>query len=208
MRLFGRDSGQKSQDSGLGERTTRPSSGWAALMQFLKEREGLRVLDFGPTSSGNINLLTGMGHSIYMADLVTDARRPEWIYNGEDGTQQFRVEDFLNENLDFSGRMFDVVLLWDTIDYLRTEARQPVIDRLHSVIAPSGRVLGFFHLKPEAVFNRYHLREDGSVDVQPIGDVPVLEALSNRQIEAGFHSFSNYRFFLAKDNLREVLVTS
>jgi hypothetical protein len=36
---------------------------------------------------------------------------------------------------------------------------------------------------------------------------PLLHTYSNRQIEQLLHAFSSYRFFLAKDNLSEVVAT-
>ena len=51
----------------------RHSSGWKALLERLKSEDGLRVMDMGPTSPQNITLLTGMGQSVYMADIVGDS---------------------------------------------------------------------------------------------------------------------------------------
>ncbi len=80
--------------------------------------ESLRVLDIGPTSSTNINYITSLGHSIYMANFVEEAAKPEWIIPGEAGEEpRYDVDRFLATNLNFSGRNFDVVILWDTADY-------------------------------------------------------------------------------------------
>ena len=54
----------------VGPRIPRHSTGWAAMLKYLKEEESLQVLDIGPTSASNINLLTSLGHSLYMAELV------------------------------------------------------------------------------------------------------------------------------------------
>ena len=56
----------------------RHSRGWSEMNKFLHTREGLRVLDFGATSPPNINYLTELGHSVYMANPVSDAAAPEW----------------------------------------------------------------------------------------------------------------------------------
>jgi hypothetical protein len=96
------------------ERVLRHSSGWGQILQRLRGEESLRVLDIGPTSSGNINFITAMGHSIYLANLVEDAAKREWVIPGVDGeAARFDVERFLATHLDFSGRGFDVVLFWD-----------------------------------------------------------------------------------------------
>ena len=159
----------------------------------------------GPTSSTNINFLTGLGHSIYMSNLVAEAADPKWIPSEPDAG--FPVDAFLDENLNFRGRQFDTVLFWDTADFLIPELRTAIIGRLYEAMVPGGQLLAFFHSKPENGFHRYHLREDGQVEWQIIDDQPVKEVLNNRQIEKLFASYSSYKFFLAKDNLREVVVT-
>jgi SAM-dependent methyltransferase len=182
----------------------RASSGWTHLLKSIREAEGQRILDIGQTSSNNINFLTGMGHSIYMANLVADVHDPKWAHAAD---EPFPIEPFLAENLNFSGRRFDTILFWDTADYLEPSIRAAVVQRLYDVLEPGGKLLGLFHIKPENGWQRYHLRDDGQVDAQHISDLPVRETLNNRQIEQLFGSYRSYTFFLAKDNLREVIVT-
>src|ERR1700722_17299434 len=88
-------------------RVPRHSSGWKDLMKYLRTQESLRILDIGPTSSTNINYITSLGHSIYMANVVEEASKPEWLIPGEPGEQpKFNVEGFLESTLNFSGRKF------------------------------------------------------------------------------------------------------
>ncbi len=204
MRLFG---GSESRNAAAksSARVARVSSGWAALLKSLKDSEGQRILDIGPTSSTNINFLTGLGHSIYMADLASEAGKPKWRKVEPDAP--FPVDQFLQENLDFGTRHFDSVLFWDAGDYLPAILRDAVMSRLHDVLVPGGELLALFHVKPSSNFHRYHLREDGQVDVQYVSDQPTGDVLNNRQIEKLFAAYSAHKFFLAKDNLREIVVT-
>ena len=181
------------------------------MAKHLKSQEGLRILDFGPTSAGNINFITELGHSVYMASLVEDAARPDYriAASGED-PESFDVTAFLAHNLDFAGRSFDVVLFWDTADYLPLPLVQPVIDRLFDVMDPGGQLLAFFHSKTtgdDTEFTRYHLTNTEQLDLQRIGGHVVLQTFTNRQVEALFTRYAGYKFFLAKDALREVTVT-
>jgi hypothetical protein len=189
----------------------RHSSGWKELLKHLRGEESLRILDIGPTSSTNINFITSIGHSIYMANLVEEAARPEWITPGEQGEPAgFDVDSFLATNLNFSGRIFDVVILWDTADYLPGVLLPAVLERIHSVMQEGGLMLAFFHSKaegPDTAFSRYHLTETDVVDMQRAGNFPILHTYNNRQIENMLKAFSNYRLFLDKDNLREVIIT-
>ncbi|WP_348268603.1 class I SAM-dependent methyltransferase [Edaphobacter paludis] len=207
--LFSSDSTSGAKGTG-GNRVPRHSSGWKELLKHLSTQESLRVLDIGPTSSTNINYITSLGHSIYMANLVEEAAKPEWIIPAEgDKAASFDVEGFLKSNLNFSGRMFDVVILWDTADYLPESLLVPVFSRIHDVLQPGGLMLAFFHASPdaEAAFNRYHLTETDVIEMQRAGSYPLLNVYSNRKIENLLSGFSNFRFFLAKDSLREVIIT-
>jgi len=204
VRLFG---GNEARGSGTkaSARIPRPSSGWTQLQKSLRDQEGQRVLDIGPTSSTNINFLTALGHSVYMANLVEDAADPKWA--PADADTPFPADAFVLENLDFGDRRFETVLFWDTADYFPTELRSAVVRRIFDVMQPGGQLLAFFHVKPESGLQRYHLRDDNQVDAQFSAPAEVRETLTNRQIEQLFRDFASYKFFLAKDNLREVLVT-
>jgi SAM-dependent methyltransferase len=207
--LFSSDSTSSAKGAG-GDRIPRHSSGWKELLKHLSTQESLRVLDIGPTSSTNLNYITSLGHSIYMANLVEEAAKPEWIVPGEGGeAASFDVDGFLTANLNFSGRIFDVVILWDTADYLPEPLLAPMFSRIHEVLQPGGHMLAFFHAAPdaEAYFNRYHLTETDVIEMQRAGNYPLLNVYSNRKIENMLSAFSNYRFFLAKDSLREVIIT-
>ncbi len=210
MSLFGGKSGSAIAGS-LNAKLSRHSSGWTQLSGYLRTRESLRLLDIGPTSAGNINFITDIGHSVYMANLVEDAARPE--YRVPDPTDPakltFDVPRYLDDNLSFAGRVFDVVTLWDTLDYLPEALVQPVVDRIHSVMEPRGQLLALFHSKTtgdDTIFSRYHLTASDQLQMQRTGIHPILRTYTTRQVEGLFKNFASYKFFLAKDTLREVIV--
>jgi len=205
------NSSRTSSQPGHGERESRHSSGWQYLQKHLTASEGLRILDIGPTSAVNINYVTSLGHSIYMANLVDEAAKPEWKLPAEDGADpRFDVEQFIAANLNFLDRKFDVVTFWDTADYLPPDLLQPILARIHEAMKPGGLMLAFFHAKAagaETRFSRYHLTPTDTVEIQRAGNHPLLHTYSNRQIEQLLRAFSGYKFFLAKDNLSEVVAT-
>jgi SAM-dependent methyltransferase len=208
--LFGSSDNTSTTRGSDAGRIPRHSSGWKELLKHLRAQDSLRILDIGPTSSSNINYITSLGHSIYMANVVEEASKPEWLVPGEAGEPaSFDVERFLENNLNFSGRIFDVVILWDTADYLPEALLAPVFSRIHQVLQPGGLMLAFFHATaaPETTFSRYHLTDTDVVEMQKAGNYPLVQIYSNRKIENMLSEFSNYRFFLAKDSLREVIIT-
>jgi hypothetical protein len=196
----------------VGPRYPRHSSGWSALLKHLKAEQGLRVLDIGPTSPTNINFLTGMGHSVYMADVVHEALDNDWsLPPAEEGAAPgFDLERFFEHNLNFGDRRFDVILLWSTLDYIPEHLIVPLVNRLHESVVPGGKVLALFHTKasgPETIYCRYHLVDGEDIEMQESAPHPVLRAHTNRRIETLFSAYSNYKFYLAKDNVNEVIIT-
>jgi hypothetical protein len=210
MGIFKRDSGSS---TAAAERFTRHSRGWNDVRTHLQKSESLRVLDFGSTSPSNINYLTSIGHSVYMANIVQDATRAEWLKppapDAEEGApQDFDVERFIASNLDFSGRDFDVILLWDTANYLPPQMVPALFKRLREVLRSEGRLLAFFHSRltgSETSFSRYQLSDSDDLQVLDGGNFPVREVYQTRQVERFLEGFSSVRFFLGRDNVREVI---
>jgi len=210
MGLFKKDSRSAMHPA---QTASRPSRGWGELREHLKNGETLRVLDFGATSPSNINYLTTLGHSVYMSNIVEEATRPEWFTqlppDAAKGTApEFDVERFVAANLDFSGREFDVILLWDTANYLPPEVVPALFRRLRDVLRPDGRLLALFHGQldaPNPAFFRYQLTDKDDLVLLECGDFPMRQVYQTRQIEKFLEGYSSFRFFLGKDNVREVL---
>lgn len=182
------------------------------MQKYLQEHSNLRVLDIGPTSSQNINYLTELGHSVYMADVVHESLSGQWTLPPEEegGEPRFNVSGFFEQNLNFGGREFDVVLLWSTLDYIPQGLVLPLIQHLKDSVVRGGAILAIFHSKatgPNTAFCRYHLTGSNVIEMQEAEPHPVLRVYTNRKIEELFTQFSNSRFFLAKDNLYEVILT-
>jgi hypothetical protein len=178
----------------------------------LKEEPGLCLIDTGYTSPSNINYLTGLGHSLFLADLVHDACTANWKTGkeDEDGNPIWNVQGFLEQSLNFGARTFDVVLLWTALDYLPEPLVKPVVEHLYSVMNPGGQVLALFHTRTkgeETVHCRFHVTEGDDIDVQLAQPFPIQRAFTNRSIQTLFSGWSGHRQFLAKDSVSEVIMT-
>ena len=213
-RLFEKkhDSSSSASASGFtGPKVPRHSGGWAALRKRLQAEPGLRVVDAGSTSPANINYLTSLGHSIFLADPVNEALTGNW-QSGTDAEGQpiWNVEGYLDQALKFSGRTFDVVLLWTTLDYLPEPLVVPVVDHLFASMNPGGQVLAFFHTRAkgeETAYCRFHITPGDDVEMQHAQSFPIQRAFTNRSIERLFARWSGFRQFLAKDSVSEVIIT-
>jgi hypothetical protein len=206
------DSGPAVSAPGLsGPRVPRHSGAWAVVRKRLQAEPGLRLIDVGFTSPTNINYLTDLGHSIFLADLEFDAYSGNWKKGeDEDGNTIWNVEGYLKQTLDFAGRTFDVVLLWTALDYLPQGLVAPVVAHLSDAMNPGGQVLAFFHTRmqgEEAVRCRYHVTAGDDVEMQLTQQFPIQRAFTNRSIERLFAGWSGHRQFLAKDSVSEVIMT-
>jgi hypothetical protein len=195
----------------VGPRVPRHSGAWILLRNRLESEPGLRILDIGYTSPININYLTGLGHSLFMADLVHDACAGQWT-TGEDadGNPIWNIEGFLQQTLNFAGRKFDVVLLWTALDYLPEPLVAPVVAHLHDSMNPGGQVLALFHTRTQGddtVNCRFHVTPGNDIEVQLSEPFPIQRSFTNRSIERLFTGWSGHKQFLAKDALSEVIMT-
>ncbi|MFZ1084859.1 MAG: class I SAM-dependent methyltransferase [Terracidiphilus sp.] len=195
----------------IGPRVLRHSGGWAALRQRFQSGSSLSAIDIGYTSPANINYLTSLGHSVFLADVIQDAWTGNWQNRSdEDGLPVWDVESFLAQSLNFAGRKFDVVLLWTALDYLPEAFVAPVVERLFEAMNPDGQVLAFFHTRTqgeETAHCRFHVTDGDDVEMQLAQQFPIQRAFTNRSIERLFAAWSGYRQFLAKDSVSEVIIT-
>jgi SAM-dependent methyltransferase len=206
------ESGSAAPAQGItGPRVPRHSGGWAALRRRLQTEPGLRIVDIGTTSPSNINYLTGLGHSVFLADVVHDAYTGSWqTGTDDDGKPTWDAEGFLEQSLKFAGRTFDVVLLWTALDYLPEPLVAPVVKHLRQATNPGGQVLAFFHTRTqgeETLHYRFHVTPDDDVEMQLTQQFPLQRAFTNRSIKDLFVAWSDYRQFLAKDSVSELLIT-
>ena len=199
-------------------RSSRRSSGLGELTRALAGRESLCVLDIGPTSPDNIQHFTELGYKVYSEDVLLASKDRQYATTDGDGKAAVDEKKFLSDNLNYSPQTFDAVLCWDMADYMEEPLVKPVVARLWSVLKPGGLVLAFFHTKdagPDAPFYRYHIAGTDNIELQLLsaagrnGNAPgwrLQRVFNNRHIENLFRDYANIKFFLARDNVREVLV--
>jgi len=231
MKLF-RGSSETGQHAGQGVKTahsalrlTRRSSGLVELTRLFQSEEPLCVLDIGSTSAANIRYLTERGHKIYSEDLLEASTDPALVIRDAEGRTTLDHKRFLSENVVFSNAQFDVILCWNLADYLDEGLVKPLVGRLWSMIRPGGMLLAFFHTQeagPDAPCYRYHITGPDTLEMQHVearGDMRkgpgsqqsrsafrLQRVFNNRHIENLFRDFTSIKFFLTRDNIREVLV--
>lgn len=209
-RFFG-NSAARGEDGEFvpGERVSRKSTGYGEFIKSISREEGLKVLDLGATSPANITFMTGLGHKFHQEDVLRGASDKSLIVNNVETGPVVDVQRFLNENLSFRREEFDAAMFWDLADYLPEPLVKPIIERVHLGMKPGGIMLAFFHTKdagPSAPFYRYHIASKDTLELQPAPPFKLQRVFNNRHVENLFREFASIKFFLGRDNIREVLV--
>jgi len=139
---------------------------------------------------------------------------PARAMQDENGNRVLDEKRFLADNLAYEGALFDIVFCWNLPDYLDESLVKPVVARLWSAMKPGAMLLAFFHTKdagPDSPCYRYHIQGQDMLEMQHIvapgkGAFRLQRVFNNRHIENLFRDFASIKFFLARDNIREVLV--
>jgi SAM-dependent methyltransferase len=193
------------------------------IARTLSSQEALCILDLGATSPNNIRFFTDHGHKPYSEDVLLSSIDPSLVIKDEEGKPVIDERRFLAENLVYPPALFDIIFCWNLADYMDESLVKPVVARLWSVLKPGGLLLAFFHTKdagPDAPCYRYHILNNDLLEMQRIlahpeaGRAPsgartsfrLQRVFNNRHIENLFRDFASIKFFLARDNVREVMV--
>ena len=194
--------------AGGGQRTNRRSTGFAEFTRALPGYSNLSVLDLGPTSSANIAFLTGFGGRVHNEDILRASQDNSYKRRQENGTDLLDPDQFFADNLNYPEQSFDAILCWDIPDFLHESLVKPMVDRIQRILKPGGILLAFFHTKdagPDSCYCRYHIVSGEVLDLESRSEFRLQRVFNNRHIENLFKGFSSLKFFLARDNIREVL---
>ncbi|HUI83902.1 MAG TPA: SAM-dependent methyltransferase [Candidatus Binatia bacterium] len=209
-RLFGGAERQSVGEAPLpGQKVSRRSTGFNEFIRSVSREDGLKILDLGATSPANITFMTGLGHRFHQEDVLHLASDKSLIIPNGDGGTTVDVDRFLRENLCFKRAEFDAVMFWDLADFLPEPLVKPLIERIHVAMKPGGMMLAFFHTKdagPDAPFYRYNIAAKDTLELQPIRGFRLQRVFNSRHVENLFREYASIKFFLGRDNIREVLV--
>jgi hypothetical protein len=184
------------------------------LEEFTRDLRGtdeqkLSVLDLGPTSAANIAFLTDRNIRVYNEDILRAARDPNLRARQEDGTERLDLNRFFAENLTYPESHFDAVLCWDAADYLPEELVSPLMEKISVILKKKGNLLALFHNKDagaESPYCRYHIIQPDTLELEPDPGSRILRIFNSRHVENLFKDFASRKFFLGRDNIREVMV--
>jgi len=187
----------------------RHSRALEQFFNYINDQAGLSILDLAAATQENVTFVTGLGHKLYTQDFL---RSLDDTFGSEDIVEQSnarRIELFLQQNLDYADQSFDAVLMWDVLQYLSPALMNATVKRLREIVRPNSYLLGFFNadeknaLCPETVFR---IQNISTVELTQRGHRKNSQVFNNRSLEKVFAEYSSVKFFLTRENFREIIV--
>lgn len=186
------------------------SHGLAQFVASIRDNSGLSILDLGEISQSNVTFITNLGHRLYSVDFL---RTLDSVSTGDDPpggpSQRNRMEAFLEQCLGFDAESLDGTLGWGTLQFLSRPLLLATVDRLHQVLRPGACLLALFQTNERAAripVYSYRIAGDDTLRLNFRGERQPVQIFNNRDIERLFERFDSVKFFLTRDNLREVIV--
>jgi len=188
----------------------RPSPGVEQFFGSIHGARGLSLVDFSKVSQASVSLITGLEHKIYFEDLFEELDTifgdGDFYANQLDPAAQAR---FLKGTLNFADGALGGALIWDSLEFLSAPLLRAVVERLHRQMRRGAMLLAFFHGEEKAetvpVYT-FRLADERSLTLVPRGRRKPAQYFNNRALEKLFGEFQSVKFFLTRDNLREVIV--
>jgi hypothetical protein len=188
---------------------TRHSNGLDQFFAGLRGQVGLNILDFAGASQANVSFITNLGHRLSSEDYLRSLEitfGDKQFYENQDDPEL--AERFLDANLNFPDGHFDGALIWDALQFLSPPLLEATIERLRTILRPNSSLLAFFHADEKAeqvpLYN-YRISDEKTLMLTPRGSRKRAQFFNNRGLEKLFQD-QTVKFFLTRDNLREIIV--
>jgi 2-polyprenyl-3-methyl-5-hydroxy-6-metoxy-1,4-benzoquinol methylase len=190
------------------ETLTRSSRGLEEFFKYIRGQSGLSILDFGGATQQNVSFITNLGHRLSSENFLQVLKD---CFGNDINAQSnpARIEEFLQQALDYPEHRFDAVLIWDVLEYLSPPLLSAVVDRLHKIVRPQSYMLAFFHSddKQEAVpYYTFRIQDLNLLQVEQRDSRHPVQLFNNRRLEKLFGRFESVKFFLTRERLREVII--
>ncbi len=189
--------------------TTRHSRGLEQFFAYIRDQSGLKILDLAGASQENLSFLTSLGHRVSTQDFVRSFDETFGTEETQDQGSVNLIQYFLTQNLDFPEDSFDGVLLWDVLQYLPPAVLTAAVDRLARIVRPRSYMLAFFNSDDKMTTvpaTTFRIQDSKNLILSQRGTRKQAQLFNNRSLEKLFSQFDSVKFFLTRENLREVIV--
>jgi hypothetical protein len=190
---------------------SRPSHGLDQFFAGTGELQGFPMLDLSGCSQANISFITQLGYRLYSDDTMrvletSFGKGPGFLERQSDPEL---VDRFMSSTLDFPEYHFCGALLWDTLQFLTQPLLQDTVDQLYRILMPGAYLFAIFHANercPDIPLYSFRISDGKSLVLGTRNERRPAHFFNNRAVEKLFHQFHSVKFFLTRDNLREIIV--
>jgi hypothetical protein len=189
---------------------SRQSSALDQYFQAFQGQFGLMVLDLGVSNQENTDFFNELGHKLRYDNFVRSLDESfgdgDFYANQEN---ELRIEAFQAKVLNFDEDSLDGVLVWDSLQYLSPAMLEAAVCQLHAILHKGGQLLTVFHSDEKMVevpSYSYRIQARNRVKLVGRGYRKPAQYYSTRALEKLFKDFTQVKFFLTQDSLREVIV--
>lgn len=201
----------------VGVESTRVSNGLKELMWNLDGLGRGTLLDMGGAWQATLSFFIEKGFRVTTDDLLRtwkqflDYEEKEFRERSKadqslDLSPAARANRFFESNIQYPNSSFDVVLLWDLLDYVDPAMATRTVAAITELLRPGGIVFTMFHSKKPEGFQRYRVADSGTLQVVSSPVIcPAQRVYQNREIQDLFGRYRTAKSFIARDQLRENL---
>jgi hypothetical protein len=188
---------------------SRHSHGLEQFFAHVQDRGGLSILDLGEITQANIDFITSLGHKLYSEDFL---RSLDATFSGETEAGQSHpaeIESFLRQNLDYEEGQLDGVLVWDVLQYMASPMLAATLARLHHITKPGSYLLAVFNAQERMLARpvyTFRIHDAKTLLLTERGLRSPAQTFNNRTLEKLFQRFESLKFFLTREQLREVII--
>ncbi len=189
--------------------TTRQSRGLEQFFTYINDQVGLSILDLAGVTQENVSFVTDLGHKLYTQDFLRGLDDTFGTEEIQEQSNAGRIEQFLEQNLDFKENTFDAVLVWDVMQYLTPALMNATVQRLHEIVRPRSYLLAFFNADEKSLYSpktTFRIQNKSTLSLAQSGQRKQAQVFNNRTLEKLFGDFESVKFFLTRESLREVIV--
>jgi len=188
---------------------TRHSSAFDQFCAMLQGSENLSILDVSGISQANISFLIELGHRISSEDMIGTMRECFGDDFFESQQAASKAQRFLDQTLTFPDQFFDGALVWDALHFLTSPLLEQTVAQLLRVMRPGALMLVFFNADEKSThlpLYNYRIQDSKTLLQIPRGGTQRAQFFNNRMLERLFQEAASLKFFLTRDQLREVIV--
>jgi hypothetical protein len=100
-------------------------------------------------------------------------------------------------------------MLWDSLQFMSPALLTATVERLYEVMRPKSYLLAFFSASERVIevpSYAFRIVDNKTIHLTERGTRPTGQVFNNRNLEKLFSRFASVKFFLTRENLREIIV--